>query len=61
MSIPVRVTCDPLIERVVIVIGEGKDEYSVGLSAEDAAVMIHQAATACALITEERRRRARPQ
>lgn len=56
MSLPVRVTCDPLITTVVIVIGEGADEYSVGMSAEDTAVMIQQTATACALIMEERRR-----
>jgi hypothetical protein len=60
MSVPIRVTCDPLIERVVLVFGEGENQFSVGLSAEDAARMIEQAATACALITEERRR-ARPQ
>jgi hypothetical protein len=58
---PVRVTNDPLIEKVVIVVGEGEAQYSVGLSAEDAAVMIEQIVTACALIAEERRRRTRPQ
>jgi hypothetical protein len=59
--IPVRVTCDPLIERVVIVFGEGEAQYSVGLSDADAAVMIEQIVTACALIAEERLRRTRPQ
>ena len=56
MSVPVRVTCDQFVEKVVIIIGEGEGEYSVGLSAEDAAVMIEQTATACALITKERRK-----
>ena len=60
MKVPVRVTCDPLLTQVVLVIGEGADEHSVGISAEDAEVMIQQAATAYALVKDERRK-TRPQ